>query len=168
MSTVVTEIRDGIRVVDEAMLYGRTWVDIDGLTVERDTVRFGTVEFNNGIETTDDTVTTVAEIIMPERSTMMVTARVLARRTGGAAGTDEDGLAYEIKAAFKNVAGVATQIGSTEIIFSEKDQISWDVIFDTSGANILIDVNGAIDNDVDWLCFYNTHIYTTIVAVIPP
>lgn len=165
MSILVNEIKIGMRIVDESLFYSRTFVDNDGFTTSNEMVRYGAVEFLDATSTTDDTVTTISTIEMPVSSTLLVAARVLARRTGGSAGAANDALAYEIKATFKNVAGAATQVGTTTIIMSDKDQIGWDVVFDVSGGNVLIDVNGAIDNNVDWVCMYTKHLLTTTIPL---
>lgn len=168
MSVASDEIKIGIRVVDESFHYSRTLVDHNGFTASTDMIRFGAVEFADFVQTEDDTQTTISSIEMPTLTTATIEAKVLARRTGGSAGTDEDGLVVIMRAAFKNVAGAATQIGTTEFIFNEKDQPAWDVVFSTSAGNVLIEVTGAVDNDVDWVAYYTKHLLTTIVEVIPP
>lgn len=108
----------------------------------------GTLEAT--VSTTDATVTTLLTFTIPATTTYAIRARVVARRTGGASGTAEDGAYYERSAAFKNVAGSATQIGSTASIATMEDQAGWDVTFDVTGATARIRVTGAANNNVDW------------------
>jgi hypothetical protein len=107
------------------------------------------------VSTTDGTATTLATITIPPTTTMMIIAEVTARRTGGVAGTAEDGAAYIVAAAYKNVAGTATEIGETAM-FTAEDQAGWACTFTASGANALLRVTGAADNNVNWRVQYRT------------
>lgn len=107
------------------------------------------------VSTTDATATTIATITIPPETTMLIDVKVVARRTGGSSGTDEDGAAYIVAAAYKNVAGTATEIGETAI-FAAEDQVGWGCAFSGSGANALLKVTGAANNNVDWSAIYRT------------
>lgn len=109
--------------------------------------------YQNRIATTDATVTTIHTIAIPASTTVALVAYVDARRTGGAAGTAEDGAFYIRAATFKNVAGTATQIGATTAIHTNEDQAGWDVTFAVSGGNALVQVTGAVDNNITWHLF---------------
>jgi len=74
----------------------------------------------------------------------------VARRTGGASGTAEDGASYKIAATYKNVAGTATIIGAITTIYSNESQVGWDCTFNVSGATVLLQVTGAASNNVNW------------------
>lgn len=114
------------------------------------------ITYQQKVTTTDGTITTIATIAVPASTTVMIEARVTARRTGGAAGTAEDGAAYIIAAAYKNVAGTATEIGEGSI-FSAEDQGAWSVTFTPSGSNTLMQVTGATDNNISWIATYRTY-----------
>lgn len=114
------------------------------------------VVFQNRVATTDATTTTIATIAIPASTTVMIEARVVARRTGGASGTAEDGAGYIVTAVYKNVAGTATEIGETSVVSSE-DQAAWAVAFTPSGSNALIQVTGAASNNVTWHVTYRTY-----------
>lgn len=114
------------------------------------------ITYQNKVTTTDATVTTIATIAIPSSTTVFIEAKVVARRTGGAAGTAEDGAAYMVDAVYKNVAGTATEIGETSI-FSAEDQAGWDCTITPSGANALVQVTGAASNNVSWLITYRTY-----------
>lgn len=103
------------------------------------------------IQTTNATVTTLYTFTIPDSTTFAIHANVTARRTGGSSGTAEDGAYYERVAAFKNVAGVAAQIGSTSTPVTLEDQAGWDVTFDVTGATARVRVTGAANNDVSWI-----------------
>lgn len=106
------------------------------------------------VATTDATVTTIATIAVPATTTKAVEARVVARRTGGASGTAEDGAYYVARAVYKNVAGTATAIGS-EVSAAFESQAGWNVSWSQSGSNILLQVTGAAANDINWAVEYH-------------
>lgn len=112
--------------------------------------------YQNKVTTTDATVTTLATVTIPATTTVMIEARVIARRTGGTAGTAEDGAAYAINACYKNVAGTATEVGETAI-FTAEDQAGWDCAFSASSGNALLRVTGAVDNSVSWVVTYRVY-----------
>lgn len=100
--------------------------------------------------TTDATVTTIQTITTSSNTCIMIDAKVVARRTGGTAGTAGDVAAYGRRAAFKNVSGVLTQIGTTLAIGTFESQAGWDCTIDSSGTNIRVRGTGAANNDVTW------------------
>lgn len=107
--------------------------------------------------TTDATVTTLWNYTLSANKTWMVKARVIARRTGGTAGTAEDGAGYEIIATYKTVAGTATLIGAVATPYTAESQAGWDATFAaaiaggcTANTDICIRVTGAVDNNVTW------------------
>ena len=99
--------------------------------------------------TRDGAAKTIRSFGCPARTTTLIEAVVTARRTGGSAGTAEDGGAYRIAAAFANIGGVATAIGSPAS-YSMESQAGWGIAFLASGANVLLQVTGAANNDVSW------------------
>lgn len=108
------------------------------------------IVYQNRVATTDATVTTLHVFTVPASTTYTVEAHVEARRTGGVSGTAEDGAAYGIVATFKNVAGVATQIGVTTVLYTHESQAGWDATFDVTGATARVRVTGAVSNNVTW------------------
>jgi len=109
------------------------------------------------VQTTDATTTTLATITIPSETTVLIEAHVVARRTGGVSGTAEDGAAYVIDAAYKNVAGTATEIGETAV-FTAEDQAGWSCTLSASGGDALLRVTGAVGNNVVWNVRY--YLYT--------
>jgi hypothetical protein len=106
--------------------------------------------YQNKVLTTNATATTIHTFAIPASTTVQIKAWVTARRTGGAAGTAEDGAGYEILGTFKNVAGTATQIGASNLV-SQEDQALWTTTFSPSGANVNLQVTGATNNNVSWI-----------------
>lgn len=106
--------------------------------------------FQNRAATTDATVTTLHTVTIPASTTMFIEAKVVARRTGGTAGTAEDGAAYIRRAAVKDVAGTATIIGAVQDGFTAEDQAGWDCTIDVTGTTARIRVTGALDNNITW------------------
>lgn len=102
------------------------------------------------VSTTTNAVTTLATIAAAATTTMLIEAKVVARRTGGSAGTAEDGAGYELRATVKNVGGTATLIGSVAVLATFEDQAGWDATIDVSGGNARIRVTGATNNNIDW------------------
>ncbi|HRG36904.1 MAG TPA: hypothetical protein PK289_00070 [Bacteroidia bacterium] len=101
------------------------------------------------ITTTNASVTTLQTIPANTSSTITVSGYVTARRTGGTAGTTEDGATYRVEFSVKNVSGTATLIGSAITVIGES-QAGWDVTLTGSTSNILIQVTGAVDNNIIW------------------
>lgn len=110
--------------------------------------------------TTDATPTTLLSIsLLPSRTTLL-RAQVIARRTGGAAGTAEDGAAYIFVGTYKVVAGTATLIGAVTALHTAEDQAGWAATFTLSGGSVLLSVTGAVDNNIAW----NAKVHSESVA----
>ena len=76
---------------------------------------------------------------------------VVARRTGGSAGTAGDGASYRILGTFRRVsAGSATLIGSLTADHTAESQGGWDATLTVSGNDVLVRVTGAANNNVSW------------------
>lgn len=112
---------------------------------------------NSAVNTTDATVTAIQQIAVQNNTTMMVTAYIVARRTGGSSGTAGDSAFYVLTGAYKNVNGAMTGIGAASLIGGE-DQSPWNVGFSTNGQNIVITVLGAVANDITWNCTASTYV----------
>jgi hypothetical protein len=106
----------------------------------------------NRVATTNATVTTLHTFTIPASTTVMIIAYVVARRTGGSAGTAEDGAAYRLQGSYKNVAGVATLIIPAATITTDvgESQTAWDATFDVTGATVRCRVTGATNNSIVW------------------
>lgn len=116
----------------------------------------------NRVATTDATVTTLHTYAIPASTTVKVHVEIVARRTGGASGTAEDGAAYIIEGCYKNVAGTATIIGALATPFTAESQAGWDATITVTAGNILVRVTGAAANNITWhLSKFETSIVST-------
>jgi len=106
----------------------------------------------NRITTTDATPTTIQTLSTTNDSTYTIEGVVVARRTGGSAGTNGDGGKWKFEAAYKNVGGTVTLIGSVRGT-ADKSQASWDVSASISGSNINVSVTGSANNNISWIFF---------------
>lgn len=100
------------------------------------------------VSTTDATVTTIQDVVIPVDSAMLLEVRVVGRRTGGTSGSAGDCATYVLRCRVKNIAGTVTihDLTSEE----SEDQIAWDADVTAVGANARIRVRGAADNNVSW------------------
>ena len=104
-------------------------------------------EYSSGISakvaTTDATQTSMLRIIIKEDTTTMIDANIVARAKNG------DSAFYNLKGAYKNVAGTLTGVGSPNIISGE-DVSSWTVGLTSSGSYAVVVVQGLAATDITW------------------
>ena len=101
------------------------------------------------ILTNDDAVTAGVRIPLNTGKTMMVQAHIVARRTGGTAGSDGDSAYYVLTGCYKNVGGTLTGVSSPNLIGGE-DVSEWNVGFSTSGTDVIVTVKGGANTNVTW------------------
>lgn len=101
------------------------------------------------VATTDATVTTIETIAIAASNTYLIESRIVARRTGGTGGTADDGAVYIRRAMVTTKAGTVT-ISAVQDELTQEDQAGWDATFTVSTTNILIQVTGALDNNITW------------------
>jgi hypothetical protein len=102
------------------------------------------------IGATGNSYQTLATLTIPTDSVVLVEVRVLARRTGGSAGTVGDSADYVRTCRFKNVAGVTTQY-NLQTDHTSEDQSFWDATITSAG---LIQVRGQTNNTINWTVTY--------------
>ena len=102
------------------------------------------------VRTTDATVTTLATIKIPQDNSVLVSGFVVARRTGGSAGAANDGAGYAVEFVATNTTGTAAQIGAGVVTVLGESQAGWNVTLAVSGINALVQVTGAVNNNVTW------------------
>jgi len=104
--------------------------------------------------TTNGTATTLHTIAIPTDSTVMITSRFIALRTGGSSGTAGDYASYWITGTYTNIAGTVTCRNSgavpEAIQTAVEAQAGWDATQTISGTNVLERVTGATNNNVSW------------------
>ena len=101
------------------------------------------------VATTDATLTTLLTIAIPSNKIVTIIGRVTARRTGGTAGTAEDGAFFIYNGAYNNISGTATLIGE-DFINVGASQVDWTLTSAVSSGNLLLQVTGAVDNNINW------------------
>jgi hypothetical protein len=105
--------------------------------------------YQNKITTTNATPTTLHTFAIPANNTVMIEARVIARRTGGSAGAADDGASYTLIRSYTTKAGVVTLLG-IHSNFAGEDQAAWDCALVISGTNVIVQVTGATNNNISW------------------
>jgi hypothetical protein len=101
--------------------------------------------------TTSNAVTTLATIPIAASYTYLIDVKVTARRTGGSAGTADDGATYWRKASYTTKAAVVTLMGAVQTIGTDtEDQAGWDCTLTISTTNVLVRVTGATNNNITW------------------
>lgn len=107
------------------------------------------------VATTTSTVTTLATVATITDSVTMIKATVMARRTGGTAGSVDDSATFVRTARVKNVAGTVS-IATLQTDFTTCDQKGvWAATISFSGTSALITVAGAANNNIDWTVTYD-------------
>jgi len=109
------------------------------------------------VSTTDNTTTTLATIAIPTDSEVVIEAMVLARQTGGVAGTPGDSAGYRRTARFRNIGGTVTQPKNTQTDWTDEDNNPWSVDYDINTTNVRIRVAGQTDKDIDWTVTYRVY-----------
>jgi len=94
-----------------------------------------------------DTLQTIA---IPNNSAMLITANITCRKTGGAGvGAVGDANGYIRTVIAKNVGGVVT-IGAIQTSYTSENIAAFNATFVISGTNILVQVSGAVNDNVSW------------------
>lgn len=114
------------------------------------------IRLNSKVLTTDATTTAILRVPVRDGKTVMITAEIVARRTGGTAGTNGDSAWYRLSGAYKNIGGVLTGIGTPDLIGGE-DQAGWNVGFSTNAQEALVTVLGAVNNNITWESTVSTY-----------
>lgn len=109
-----------------------------------------TLPVQDKVRTTNATVTTLVAVKIPVDTTVVVTGYVAARRTGGSAGSANDGAGYRVEFVATNSAGTAALIGAGSVTVVGESQAGWDVTLSASGATVLVRATGAANNNVTW------------------
>lgn len=108
-----------------------------------------TLPVQDVVRTTDATVTTLVAITVPVNKTIVVDGWVAARRTGGSAGSANDGAGYRVEFVAKNTSGTAALVGS-DVTARGESVAGWDCALSASGGTIRVRVTGAADTNITW------------------
>lgn len=110
-------------------------------------------EFFARTTTADATNTALQRVSIPEGRTVFIDAAIVARRTGGSAGSAGDSAAYVRKAAFKNISGTVSLVGSVDTTYTAEDQAGWNCGYAISGTEAVLTATGAANNAITWNSF---------------
>ncbi len=104
------------------------------------------------VSTTDGTLTTIMTIPIPLSTTKILRCLVTADERTGTGSVD--GAAFDIQAAYTNVAGTAVLKGTAITrTFVNLNGTAWTAVFTISTGNILVQVTGdAGPKNIDWTC----------------
>jgi hypothetical protein len=151
---------EGINFVDAGQSVTATTTGIDVDLPSGDALSVVTAETNDDpnwvvsqarVATTDATVTTLQTIPITANRTYFIKSVIIARRTGGTAGTADDGAAYEIATGYTTKAGTVTAI-VVPTVLERADVGTYDADFTISGTNVLVEVTGVVDTNITWHC----------------
>lgn len=113
--------------------------------------RITETHFQERVTTTDATPTLLAAITIAAETTVHVRARIVAIRTGGAAGAAFDSASYERVFTVSREADTTTAIvGSVTSVHTAEDQAGWDVTIAAIPGGFDIQVTGAANNNITW------------------
>lgn len=101
------------------------------------------------VDTTTATVTTLDSFTIPTNSVVLVEAKILARRTGGAVGAVGDSASYIRRARYKNVGGTVTVLSVTTEYTSE-DVAGYNATLDATGTTGRVRVTGVANTNITW------------------
>lgn len=104
------------------------------------------------LATTDATTQSLVSFTTTTDYSYNVRAEVLARRTGGSAGTAGDSAGYTLLATVKNISGTASIVGSVTTTHSAEDNATLAATISTSGAAITVRISGDTNNNYTWHC----------------
>lgn len=108
--------------------------------------------YQGQVTTTDATQTVVLTVPIPADTTVAIEWRAVARRTGGSAGSADDGAFYIRRCAYKTTGGSVAGVGAVQFTMTSEDQAGWTLTPLPSGNNVVAYVTGAVNNDVSWQC----------------
>lgn len=111
------------------------------------------VSVQRKVQTTDNVLTTLADIAVPTNSVMLFELDVVARQHSGSAGNVGDGAAFVREVHARNNAGTVT-IRREQNSFTSRDRAGWDLQSSISGTNVRYQVRGETDRNIAWYAHY--------------
>lgn len=112
--------------------------------------------FHQRVATTNSTLTTIATIAIAADTVYHIDAIIVSRRTGGSAGSANEGGIGHLEAGFVNNGGTVSQVGG-DIMNQWKSTYSAGggaIQFTISGTDLLIQVGGQTNMNISWHCHY--------------
>lgn len=145
--------------VIRAIMNGTIALDVVQATVGNAVVRWRSTATNDDpslsvyqarATTTNATPATLHTFAISASNTVIISVTVIARRTGGSAGTADDGAAYYKRAAYTTKAGTVTLLGTAMDSVDREDVAGWDCTLTISGTNVIVQVTGAANTNITW------------------
>lgn len=99
--------------------------------------------------TTDNTTTNLIVTGTTLDTTTLIKVDIIAKRTGGTAGTVGDSATWQLTARVKDVSGVVT-VHDVQTDYESKDQALMDTEIVIIGTNIVVRGVGTLNNNFDW------------------
>lgn len=106
--------------------------------------------YQSDVTTTDATITLLEAIVPPTNSVVTLEISVVARQTGGSAGTTGHGAGYKIFATYRNIGGTITQIGATTATATHEDNAAWAATLTIVTSTVRLRVTGEANKNISW------------------
>lgn len=101
------------------------------------------------VSTTNNSLTTLYSKLTFGGVIYGVEANIVARRTGGSSGSANDSSVYVLRGRYKNNGGTLT-VSNVTTEYTSEDQLAWNATLTLSGTNIIVQVQGATNNNINW------------------
>lgn len=107
---------------------------------------FGVPSF---VQTTDDTLTILHQVDIPENSMALCQTWIVAARTAGALGNVGDCGSFIRIGTIRNVAN-SLSLMQVESAYTYRMQKNWNIVWSTLGTALIIQVKGSLGNTINW------------------
>lgn len=101
------------------------------------------------VATTDATQTNLYTFTIPTGVTYSIEATVIAKRTGGSAGTTGDSLKWTFSGVLNNPSGTVGVVGTPNTNL-QRNNSNWAVSTSVAGSTAIIKVTGVANNNISW------------------
>ena len=108
-------------------------------------------DIDSTVQTTDATVTLIHTVATTTDNVTWIEATIQGRDN-----TANEAAFFKFSALFDNNSGTVSQKGSTTVLDSHEDDVSWDFDLNISGTDVQIRVTGDATNAVEWRVLGNT------------
>jgi len=101
------------------------------------------------VQTTDNALTLLYQVEIPENSVALCQTWIVAARTSGAFGAVGDCGSFIRIGTVRNIAN-SVSLMQIESAYTYRNQKHWNVEWGTLGSKLLIQVKGSLDNTINW------------------
>lgn len=106
--------------------------------------------YEGSVLTTNNVSTTILSVNCATETNTLMEAKIVARRTGGTAGSPGDGATFKRSFRVKSIGGVVT-IHDIQSDYTSRDNAAMNVSFQVSGAVVEVKVKGLNNNNIKWI-----------------